>query len=59
MVIERELYMVTNPEEEICTVMRVTSCHSIRSLPLSLKAAETLRKRSLRVACGRPEATEM
>lgn len=38
---------------------RMTNCHLIRRPPLTMKTAETMTKRSLTVACGRPEATEM
>jgi hypothetical protein len=34
--------------------MRVSSFHAIRSLPVALKTAETMKKWSLRVARGRP-----
>jgi hypothetical protein len=59
MAIERELYMDTESEEENLLVMTVTSCHTIRSPPVALKTAEMMMKWSMRVACGRPDATEM
>jgi hypothetical protein len=39
--------------------MRVLSFHAIRSPPVVLRTAETMKKWSLRVARGRPEATEI
>jgi hypothetical protein len=57
MMIERELYIYS--EQEISTDDEYDNlpCHSRPSV--ILKTAEMRRKRSLKVAHGRPEATEM
>jgi hypothetical protein len=61
--IERErrmfVYMDTDSEKEISIGGESDNFHSFRSRPVALKTAQPRRETNLRVACGKPETTEI